>query len=682
MAYTINFTDQANNGSITIEDGTINNETDLNLPGRNATGYGSVIAENFLHLLENFANGTEPARPVEGQLWYDSNENVLKVYNGTNWVASGGLKRATSAPDTATAIEGDLWVDTDNQQLYLFSGSTWVLVGPNFSQGLATGAQPIELVGQDDATYTVLQIEVSSEIVAIVSKNTFTPKATIVGFQERTIYPGINLSNTAKFYGTSEKAENLIVGTEAIPAANFLRSDVESTTVAPLRVQNNSGISYGVNNELSIGIEGTAGLIQHQIEGSNIDFRVKKDGSSQTAVRIDSSLRVGIANVAPDEALDVTGNIQSSGIVKINSVVDSTNISDGSLIAKGGAGIAKNLYVGESIGVQKSITLGNANLLVDQPESDLILPDSNNTRNIGSSTVKWRNIYATTFKGALEGNVSGSVSGSAGRADKLTSATLFKITGDVEDVTQRFDGQTQFDGDFAAGTKQFDLTIKNTIISNKTQTSASNSDDEILVNRVTGDTGLKKMSRNVLFSAIQGLTPVGTVVPFAGTVIPAGWLLCDGSEVSRSTYSTLYNVILNTYNATPSTGNFGLPDLRGRFLAGLLGGATGSNRITTGTGITNLGAIDGNETVTIGVNNLPEHTHDLKDGDNNQFYAVREIDTGDTLPSGVTRSTFQVGSQQSQRLPTTGGNVDFEGDALNIVNPFMAMNFIIYAGTD
>ena len=211
MAYTINFTDQANNGSITIEDGIINSETDLNLPGRNATGYGSAISENFLHLLENFNSGTEPSRPVEGQLWYDSNENVLKVYNGTNWVASGGLKRATAAPDTGTAILGDLWVDTDNQQLYLFSGSNWVLVGPSFSEGLSTGPQPVELVGQDDVTYTTLQIQVNSQIIAIISKDTFTPKATIAGFQERTIQPGINLSNTTKFYGTAEKAETLTV---------------------------------------------------------------------------------------------------------------------------------------------------------------------------------------------------------------------------------------------------------------------------------------------------------------------------------------------------------------------------------------------------------------------------------------------------------------------------------------
>ena len=65
-------------------------------PGRGTTAYGQAVNENFLHLLENFANTTAPLRPVEGQLWYDSTQGVdqLKVYDGTNWVASGGLKKA------------------------------------------------------------------------------------------------------------------------------------------------------------------------------------------------------------------------------------------------------------------------------------------------------------------------------------------------------------------------------------------------------------------------------------------------------------------------------------------------------------------------------------------------------------------------------------------------------------
>ena len=100
MAYEIAYTDQANKGTITIEDRTINQETSLSIPGRNETAYGPAIATNFLHLLENFAAPTAPARPVEGQLWYDSTPGIelLKVYDGTNWIPSGGLKKATSKP--------------------------------------------------------------------------------------------------------------------------------------------------------------------------------------------------------------------------------------------------------------------------------------------------------------------------------------------------------------------------------------------------------------------------------------------------------------------------------------------------------------------------------------------------------------------------------------------------------
>lgn len=672
MAYTIAYTDQANKGTITIEDNTLNNITDLSLPGRNTTAYGTAISTNFLHLLENFASATEPARPVEGQLWYDSTLGTeqLKVYDGTNWVPSGGLKKATSEPGAADSLLGDLWVDTDNQQLYLYSGSGWVLVGPTFSDGLNTGPIPVSVIGTDNATYNVVQIEVNAQPVAIIASDEFTPKTVIPGFT--TIKPGITLSTrditgdgAAKFYGTAEKAESLIVNNVSVSAGNFLRSDVVSTTLNQLNVQNNLGVNYGINSELNIGIEGNAGVIQHQVAGSNIDLRVRNAGVSKTVLRVDSDLKVGVNNEAPEEALDVTGNVQTSGILKINDTTQSTTIGTGSAIIKGGVGIAKNLTVGGETTLEDTISTRN------------VEPDQSNVRNIGSALSKYRTIYSTTFIGNLTGNVSGTVSGRAGSADKLTSATTFRLSGDVSADDFVFDGQV------GGSTKTFNTSISNTIVSNKTAVTESQVDDEILINRTSGNTGLKKISRRNLLKAVA-VNPPGVVVPYAGVAIPIGWLVCDGTEYTISEYQLLYDAIGYSFKAQSlvTSGKFALPDLRGRFPLGLDNmGGTSANRVTDASA-DSLGGTGGAEETTIIVDNLPEHEHDLRSASGEQFFAIREVNTGDTLPDGASRSTMEVDTtQNSQRLPTSGGILDGgAGDPINIMNPYLGMKYIIYTG--
>jgi ligand-binding sensor domain-containing protein len=153
MAYQVTFT-QANNPlkpPITVEDLTVNTQTSVTLIGKNYSGYGPLLAKNFLHLLENFAGPSNPTNPVQGQLWFDNNSGVsqLKVnIDGTSngWVSAGGIKKSPSAPVVSASIQGDLWVDTVNQQLSLFTGSNWLLVGPTFSQGSQTGPKLEQIV--------------------------------------------------------------------------------------------------------------------------------------------------------------------------------------------------------------------------------------------------------------------------------------------------------------------------------------------------------------------------------------------------------------------------------------------------------------------------------------------------------------------------------------------------------
>ena len=79
MPYIVRFSDTDNTTPITVADNTSNTETSLVLPGKNVSGYGKIIAENFIHLLENFSNADPPLAPVPGQLWYDSDNQNLQI---------------------------------------------------------------------------------------------------------------------------------------------------------------------------------------------------------------------------------------------------------------------------------------------------------------------------------------------------------------------------------------------------------------------------------------------------------------------------------------------------------------------------------------------------------------------------------------------------------------------------
>ena len=298
-------------------------------------------------------------------------------------------------------------------------------------------------------------------------------------------------------------------------------------------------------------------------------------------------------------------------------------------------------------------------------------------------------MYATTFIGNLEGIVSGNVSGKAGSADRLTSATTFRLSGDVETVEQSFDGQT------GGGLKSFDVTIKNSLISGKTQITTSQADDEFIINRTTGDTGLKRISRASLFDSISGLTPIGSIMPYAGTTEPTGWKFCNGQELSQGVYETLFEILGFTYGPEieVTNGFFKVPDLRGRFPLGSLAMGGSAPSVTSpdtrarGTNPSTLGASDGSDDVLIGVDNLPEHQHDMKDPAGRQFFAVREAVGTGTKPAGVSDSKFVDGADDLSERLSNSGSIDIDsagvssvGNALDIMNPYQTINYIIYTG--
>lgn len=72
---------------------------------------------------------------------------------------------------------------------------------------------------------------------------------------------------------------------------------------------------------------------------------------------------------------------------------------------------------------------------------------------------------------------------------------------------------------------------------------------------------------------LRSVVPAGTVIAFAGATPPTGWLLCNGSAISRTTYSALFAAIGSAHGSGDGSTTFHLPDYRGRFLRGVDGAA-------------------------------------------------------------------------------------------------------------
>lgn len=181
--------------------------------------------------------------------------------------------------------------------------------------------------------------------------------------------------------------------------------------------------------------------------------------------------------------------------------------------------------------------------------------------------------------------------------------------------------------------------------------------------------------------------PVGTILDYAGTTEPEGYLFCYGQAVSRTTYAELFAVISTTYGAGNGTTTFNLPDLRGRVIAGQddMGG-TSANRLTNQTGGLNgdtLGASGGSETHTLTTAQMPVHTHVQTAHDHAAIkYKLRDDISGsggNSLVSQIVDGDGTLGGSTTvDTEPTTAVNQNTgSGDAHNNVQPTFILNKMI-----
>jgi hypothetical protein len=164
------------NGQVltTIDDSNVDISTSLNLIGKNYAGYGLAQNENFVYLLENFSNRTPPAKPIVGQTWFDSTptQNKLKIYDGAEFKGLATIRIQKGVP--ATSVIGDLWWDTQNQLLKTFDGSIYQVIGPSLSIR-ANWLPSDELKDDYSPTITILKGSIGNKVIAVVSETEFTP---------------------------------------------------------------------------------------------------------------------------------------------------------------------------------------------------------------------------------------------------------------------------------------------------------------------------------------------------------------------------------------------------------------------------------------------------------------------------------------------------------------------------
>ena len=295
MPYTIN----KYNGQVvaTVADGTIDSTTDLKFIGKNYAGYGEVQNENFLFLLENFANTTQPPKPLSGQLWFDSGNSKLKFYDGAKFRTTGGAEIGSSAPTGLT--QGDFWWDTINKQLYTWDGSTYVLVGP---QGVA-GSQTTQMRSRSvrdtlSATHAIIEAIVDGDTIFVVSSdpqftldpttssiNGFTKihQGITLAYTNNDTYPGQTVNANHRFWGTATNSDRL----GGVDANNFVQKG--SAVFNSLVQFSDAGFTVGDTPRLRV-FNNTSGVstfpvIQNQLN-ETIKFQTTVGAATKTPLTL------------------------------------------------------------------------------------------------------------------------------------------------------------------------------------------------------------------------------------------------------------------------------------------------------------------------------------------------------------------------------------------------------------
>jgi hypothetical protein len=315
------------NGDQLIQGGLIDGQlnqtaTDLTLIGQNSTGYGLFINDNFVHLLENFANTSQPQHPIQGQLWFDTQNSVLKVYSNNAFSPVGGTSFSSTPPSSYAA--GDLWIDSKNGQLHFNAGNGDILAGPVYSQsqGVCGFEIPVDILDIYSISHTIANVYVAGSLIGFFSKDAFTPQTPIPQFTGDVVV-GFNGSTLAglEFNVLASRASALYDGNTSYPPSALVKS-LGNSVIAPdssgngaLSITSTTQLILGPANDISFNVKPTYTLASaFQIKSNTLNQNFDINLNSTSAFFINAQLGyTGIYNNAPTTTLDVGGTFRIAG---------------------------------------------------------------------------------------------------------------------------------------------------------------------------------------------------------------------------------------------------------------------------------------------------------------------------------------------------------------------------------
>ena len=402
MSYIVNKTD----GSVltTLLDGTTNTETGLTLIGRNYTSYGEIQNENFVRLLENFASSLPPGQsvgfaPLAGQLWWDTNNERLRVYNGSEFVNVSEQTVSSTIPSSSKT--GDQWWDTQNQQLKIYNGNTWTLINPPYTSSQGKSGSLVETVTDGNLNlHTVVNTYTNNQLISVTSYD--SSFVTGAYSQFGIINPGINLASNVMLHGNV--MNSLQLGGSWANA--FPRTTTRTDFLSDLGVGANLVIG-GAN----IFYSSNAMVITNSVLAGNVDIYVNTTMGNTRAFRINGE--TGMITVASNPTANLgivtkiyADTIESSLNTSIVSNISNVNANVNQLRSDTFSALTTNVIIlTNSIGQLRTDTNGNVealNTVVESNALDIYANLADKTTRIDSleSTVVLKsNIVSPAFTG-------------------------------------------------------------------------------------------------------------------------------------------------------------------------------------------------------------------------------------------------------------------------------------------